>query len=245
MNSFLHDLVDTAEPAVASITDLPFDEVLSARSANCERHARGALIFRPGRFMTPFLIVSGALRVDAPGSDDSTVRLALPGDLLGLEQLSGRPQSCYGRAIVETIVAPVGPMPDSAWRELLVRRLLVQQAHVAQLGRLRYGPAPERIRALLLALTGWLGPDARRLSGPSPVPEAVLPVCELPRLNDMASITDTTPETVSRVVSSMRRSGLIEAAGARRVRLSEALVQAACALPKGMTRSRTTVDADD
>ena len=42
-----------------------------------ERHARGALIFRPGRFVTPFLIVDGAIRLDHPTADDSTVLLAL------------------------------------------------------------------------------------------------------------------------------------------------------------------------
>ena len=208
-----------------------------------ERHARGKLIFRPGRFITPFLVVDGAVRIDHPASDDSTVLLALPGDLLGLEQLQGRPQSTFGRAIVETIIAPLGPMPDALWRELLVNRLIVRQEHAAQLGRLRHGPAPERVRALLLLLAG------RATYGPfksnAPLPQHDLMGCELPRLSDMAALTDTAPETVSRVISSMRRTGLVIREAGRRVRLSPNLVYVAGEMPRGMTRSRVRDDEDE
>ena len=204
-----------------------------------ERHARGALIFRPGRFVTPFLIVDGAIRLDHPTADDSTVLLALPGDLLGLEQLHGRPQSTFGRAIVDTIIAPLGPMPDAAWRELLVNRLIVRQEHAAQLGRLRFGPAPERIRALLLLLAGRATYGPLRSTQQPTGAEDDRMSCELPRLSDMAALTDIAPETVSRVISSMRRTGMIAREAGRRVRLSTQLVYVAGEMPRGMTRSRT------
>lgn len=229
---------------LAGVVDVHAREALAPAH---EHHARGTLIFRPGRFVTPFLVVDGAVRIDHPAADDSTVLLALPGDLLGLEQLQGRPQSTFGRAIVDTIVAPLGPMPDSSWRELLVNRLIVRQEHAAQLGRLRFGPASERIRALLLLLAG------RATYGPfksnAPLPHHDLMSCELPRLSDMAALTDTAPETVSRVISSMRRSGMITREAGRRVRLSSQLVYVAGEMPRGMTRSRVmpadTADHDE
>ena len=80
-----------------------------------ERHARGALIFRPGRFVTPFLIVDGAIRLDHPTADDSTVLLALPGDLLGgaAEQVGQRvvylePAVVGGVALHDLLVEQVG-----------------------------------------------------------------------------------------------------------------------------------------
>ena len=63
--------------------------------------------------------------------------------------------------------------------------------------------------------------------------------CELPRLSDMAALTDIAPETVSRVISSMRRTGMIAREAGRRVRLSTQLVYVAGEMPRGMTRSRT------
>jgi DNA-binding IclR family transcriptional regulator len=62
----------------------------------------------------------------------------------------------------------------------------------------------------------------------------------------MAALTDTAPETVSRVISSMRRGGMITRETGRRVRLSAQLVYVAGEMPRGMTRSRVlrTEDAD-
>lgn len=207
--------------------------VITAALACCaeerETFARGELVFRAGRMQWPFVIVAGAMRLDPPAGDDSDVRLALPGDLLGFEQFCGLPQRASARSIVETVIAPLGPVAGDVLQALLVRQLVASHRRTAEQARLRFGPAAERIRALLLLLAGGVDGAA--------VPLA----CELPRLGDIAALTDTAPETASRVISNLRRGGLIAGGTAearRQVRIGPLMPLQAGEMPTGLTRSR-------
>jgi len=209
------------------------DDLLAWCGPARERFRRGELVFRAGRFQWPFVIVAGAMRLDLPAGDDSALHLALPGDLLGFEQLIGLPQSTCGRAIVETVIAPLGAVPEGLRQELLIRQLAASHRRTAEQGRLRFGPASERIRALLLMLA------QHEHAADEPM------CCELPRLSDIAALTDTAPETASRVLSSLRRSGLIASGGdadpQRSVQIGPLMHLRAGEMPTGMTRSRTGV----
>lgn len=85
-------------------------------------------------------------------------------------------------------------------QDLLVRQLLLGHQRTAEHGRLRFGSAPDRVRALLLMLAAadaapaWVD-DAYQSPPAQPIR------CELPRLSDIAALTGTAPETVSRVIS--------------------------------------------
>ncbi|MEX8493282.1 Crp/Fnr family transcriptional regulator [Sphaerotilus sp.] len=214
------------------VSSVRHDDLLAWCGPARERFRRGELVFRAGRFQWPFVIVAGAMRLDLPAGDDSALHLALPGDLLGFEQLIGQPQSTCGRAIVETVIAPLGAVPEGSRQDLLIRQLAASHRRAAEQGRLRFGPASERIRALLLMLAQ---PDHAH---------AEPMCCELPRLSDIAALTDTAPETASRVLSSLRRSGLIAAGGEdaqRSVQIGPLMHLRAGEMPAGMTRSRTGV----
>jgi CRP-like cAMP-binding protein len=210
---------------------------ITATLAHCsearETFPRGELVFRAGRMQWPFVIVAGAMRLDPPAGDDSDVRLALPGDLLGFEQFGGLPQRASARSIVETVIAPLGPVSGEMLQTLLVRQLIASHRRTAEQARLRFGPAAERIRALLLLLAPsdrGSAEDVRQ--------------CELPRLSDIAALTDTAPETASRVLSSLRRGGLITAGSdevQRSVRIGPLMSLRAGEMPTGMTRSRVDV----
>ena len=180
---------------------------------------RGAVIQQDGAICRPQMLISGGLRLDPASGSDAAVLLALPGTLVGLEALQGRPAVSRARAIVASVLAPVPVLDDGAWRDLLLRGLVTQQERAADLAGLRSGSAPERLRRLLLLLSV----DSRGGAGLSPWRSAT-PSCELPTLADMAALTDTTEETLSRVISAMRRRGDLVRDHGRRVRLDPQLL---------------------
>lgn len=189
---------------------------------------RGSLGLTAGWRARPYMIISGALRLDRPEDTSAAsgtgssgpVLLALAGDLIGLEGLQGRPALCTARAIVASVLAPLPDMSAGAWRELLLRSALGQQERAADLAGLRCGSASERVRRLLMLLAG----PSRGGAGLSPWRSAT-PSCEQPTLADMAALTDTAEETISRVICAMRRSGDLVRDSGRRVRLSPHLLE--------------------
>lgn len=223
----------TSTPRARAVPSLSLVPPQADPNAPVQMLARGDVLFEAGSFATPCRIVSGAVRMDPQGAHHDAVLLALPGDLLGLDALIGQPQSGSARAIVHTVVAPLPAMPDLAWRGLLVRSLVAQQNRGAELSRLRTGSAAERVGFLLRVLAGQIVHSGDAANTPRPDP-----VCELPTLADMAGVTGSAWETVSRVISAMRRCGMLQDVQARHVRLGQALLEEAEAFPTGMTRSR-------
>lgn len=188
---------------------------------------RGGLALSAGQSATPMMLISGALRLDRPADTASApVMLALPGDLIGLEGVKGD-RSPYGAlAIVSSVLAPLPTsMSEAAWCDLLMRSLVTQQERAVEVAQLRRGSAPERIRKLLLLLSiqsrGGAGVSPWRSSAPS---------CEQPTLADMAALTDTAVETISRVISAMRRTGDLVRDHGRRVRLDARVLHSDWAL---------------
>jgi CRP-like cAMP-binding protein len=213
-----------------SLTSLPFPGTAAhADGGESHRHAhraaasaieqaehllRGAAIQPGAEPPVPRMLISGALRLDPVAERAASVLLALPGSLIGLESLRRRPAVYAARAIVACVLAPLPHLDDAAWRDLLMRSLITQQERAAELAELRSGPVPERVRRLLVLLSQ----GSRGGAGLSPW-RAATPSCEQPTLADIAALTDTAEETVSRVLSAMRRQGDLVRDGGRRVRL--------------------------
>jgi hypothetical protein len=197
------------------------------------QYSRDRWVFRVGGQAVPSRVISGAVRIDGPGEEPDNMQIAWSGDLIGLEALYPSTPTCDVRAMVGTVIEPLGPMTDPQWRALLLNALLQRRSPGTSLGRLRIGRVGNRLRRMLLLLAGQ-GHDQNR----EPVDLSVPILCELPRLIDMATIAATSVESVSRVVSNMRRAGLIEKYGDHRVRLDASLLLGDAELPQGMTRSR-------
>lgn len=165
-------------------------------------------------------LVSGAVRLDGHTDDGLVfVQLALPGDLLGSELQADLPYAFTARAVVPCVIRRE-PMltphtQGEAWRQ--------QHRRCVEALRLRTGPAPQRLRALLLLLSA----STDVADGSDQV---------LPTLRDMAAMIDSAPETVSRILGGLRRCDVLQERQRKGARFDRDHLRD-CALPQGLTRS--------
>jgi hypothetical protein len=168
-------------------------------------------------------LVSGALRLDPREPQALPAQLALPGDQLGVEGLLGRSCPYRVRALVTSqLEALEPPASDAASLQRLSQVLAQQWRRAADMTRLRTGGVPDRVKCLLLMLGAGTSDSDGLL---------------LPRLRDFAAVVASTPESVSRVITNLRRLQLLEGRSERVQHLAtDALTH--CRLPGGMTNSR-------
>lgn len=193
----------------------------------------GARLYESGSLDGPgWQLLSGALRLDQGGfGRESLVQLALPGDLVGLEPLYGLPRRACATALVDCCLQKLHA-PDArntaAMSDMLAIALNQQWHRAADMAGLRTGSAPDRVKRLLLLLHG----DARSADVPGNPPATHA----LPRIKDIAALVDSAHETVSRILTGLRRLDVLQerhpcSASFNRQTLDD------CQLPKGMTRS--------
>lgn len=182
----------------------------------------GDTLYDAGEHGPVLQLQSGAVRLDGRTADGLVfVQLALPGDYLGLERDAGLPYAFTARAIVPCVVrhgTPASPLqadPAESWQQ--------QHRRCRETLQLRTGPAPERLRQLLLLLSGGVADDLRQ-------------DMPLPMLKDMAAIIDSAPETVSRILGSLRRSEVLSDRQPQQARFSRQVLRDSPLLP-GMSRS--------
>jgi len=148
------------------------------------------------------------------------VRLAGRGDLIGQEVLLRRP---YAAAAVACTPVQLCRIPAhlvdglASQQPALVRELMARWQHAledsaAWLAELATGPVRRRMLRLLDKLAGHAGPDA---------------VIWLPQRDEIGAMLDLTVETASRLVSRLRREGVLELMGARQARVDVTALQQA------------------
>lgn len=141
---------------------------------------------------------SGALRIDGAGADGRSelAHLALPGDYLGVEKLVGMRSSLTVRAITPAHLVAV-PVLDEAQRiQVLTDALIRGHQRCREVLNLRTGESTQRIKRLIHLLAQH--PEHGDQSGAT--------ACTLPSLKDMAFLVSLTPESVCRVLSSLRQT---------------------------------------
>lgn len=215
-----------------SQTDLGTEPIqLAAGERLCEAGSQDGLGWQ---------LLSGALRLDQGGSGrERLVQLALPGDLVGLEPLCGLPRQVSAIALVDCCVRELLPSEagqDGAVARLLATALTQQWQRAADMSGLRTGPTPERVRRLMLMLQSRPGDDADAGPLPTAHPHA------LPRIKDIAALVDSAHETVSRILSGLRRLQVLDERHTQFARFDRQRLDD-CLLPKGMTRSSPWVRA--
>lgn len=153
---------------------------------------RGESIHTSGDPGQAWRVVSGAVRLDASGPDGPMfASLALPGDVIGAEALVGGRYAFGARALTPSVLTP-WKVPKTS----LLGLFASTQRRAAEVLALRGGRAADRVARLLRLLEG---------NGASTTGNHI----EMPRLRDVADITDLTIETVSRVtILPARAAGL-------------------------------------
>ena len=154
--------------------------------------------------------------------DRRIVRLAGRGDLIGQEALLQRPYADEAIActpvqlcrIPRTLIDELSRGQDSLPRELMLRWQVALDAAEAWVADLSTGPARRRLLRLLLRLS-----QQAEAGG----------LIWLPRREEMGAMLDMTVETASRLISALRREGVLELVPQRSARLNAAVLHRALA----------------
>lgn len=186
------------------------DKHLMSPSADVQSVAveRGETIYEAGVEGMSWRVVSGTVRLDQPGPDGlQFAGMAVTGDVIGAETLLFGRYTFSARALSACVLEPW--MVDQAHQPsgpLLLSMLAATERRMADVLALRSGKAGDRIRRLFEFMTGGLvrGRKTAQLA--------------LPRLKDIAEITDLSVETVSRTISHLGADGTLDVSGRYRAR---------------------------
>lgn len=169
----------------------------------------GEFIYGAGKEGIAWRIRSGAVRLDRissiPNSPSGTetrsfAGLALAGDVIGAETLLFGHYSFEAHALGNGTLEPWLAPETALSGESLLQTLAAAERRAADALSLRVGEAFGRVRQLILLL-------ARERSN------AAVKLISIPGLRDMAEMTGLTVETVSRAISHLRKSGLLQKNG--------------------------------
>jgi CRP-like cAMP-binding protein len=183
------------------------------------RYGRGGRLYRSGGSPNYlFTVREGLVKLERylPDGTQRIVRLARPGDLIGLEALLGTPYG-HDAVVLEPVLACRIPVD-------VIKELDRQVPEFAQ-------KLMERWQRALTEADSWL---TGRATGSTQVRVARLLIhlvgddpegsCYLPGREYIAAIIGTATETASRVVAEFRRSGFIEESGPHRVRVDQGML---------------------
>ena len=154
-------------------------------------------IYHAGQTGIPWRVISGAVRLDRTGAEGySFAGLALPGDVIGAEVLLSGNYAYEAHALDECHLQPWLPDATKPSGDALLRTLAAIERRAADALALRCGEAFDRVRRLFQLLAGEANKNrAVRIA--------------IPRLKDMAEMTGLTVETVSRIISQLKKTGLL------------------------------------
>lgn len=171
-------------------------------------------------------VQSGALRIDSASDGDASrfMRLALPGDVIGVEQWVGTDDALSFRALTPVCLTQVRAK-GAPMMHILMETVVIAHQRCREVVSLRTGPVSQRVKCLLLMFADSVHPEAKSTAE-----------CALPQLSDMADILDAAPETVSRVFSSMRQLDYLQDRKPYKARFSSLALRAQALIP-GMTAS--------
>ncbi|MBT9487097.1 MAG: Crp/Fnr family transcriptional regulator [Rubrivivax sp.] len=169
-----------------------------------------------------YTIRSGLVRFERSNArgDRRIVRIAGRGDLIGQEALLQRPYADEAVACTElqlcriprTLVDQLAQGRDSLPRELMLRWQQALDAAESWVSDLSTGPARRRLLQLL-----------QRLALHADAADQIW----LPRRDEIGAMLDMTLETASRLVSQMRREGVLELLPGRSAQLDRPALQRA------------------
>jgi CRP/FNR family nitrogen fixation transcriptional regulator len=166
------------------------------------RVAIGERVHEAGAEGVAWRVASGAVRLDRVGAEGrSFAGLALRGDVIGAESMVFGRYSFEASAIGDCELEPWPPAGREVSGASLLQTLAATERRAADALALRAGEAFDRVRQLCLLLARDRADGRREVT--------------IPGLKDMAEITGLTVETVSRAMSQLRKSGMLQRHGRR------------------------------
>lgn len=166
------------------------------------RIAIGERIHEAGAEGIAWRVASGAVRLDRVAAGGrSFAGLALRGDVIGAESMVFGRYSFEASAIGDCELEPWLPVGREVSGASLLQTLAATERRAADALALRAGEAFDRVRQLCLLLARDRADGRREVT--------------IPGLKDMAEITGLTVETVSRAMSQLRKSGMLQRHGRR------------------------------
>lgn len=165
-----------------------------------ESVAAGQTIYAHSMTGSAWRVVSGSVRLDRlePSGEHNFANLAIKGDIIGAETLLFDRYSFTATALTHCLLTPWPEGSNAPAGESLLQTMAKAERRAADVIALRCGQAAERVRRLVLLLAAPEDANPRQLH------------VTLPPRQDMADITALTLETVSRMVSGLRRAGILK-----------------------------------
>jgi CRP-like cAMP-binding protein len=155
----------------------------------------GEHIFAAGDHGLAWRVGQGIVRLDSitAAGQSAFANLAISGDIIGCEAMLSRIYAFSATALTQCELSPWPEGPGAVAGESLLKSLATAQRRAADIVALRGGQAIDRVIGLLRLLADRAG-------------RVVLPARQ-----DMADITNLRFETISRVIKTLERSGVIAA----------------------------------
>lgn len=190
-------------------------------------------VLAPAELRQLWRVASGALRIDSAPKGETArfVRLALPGDVIGVEQWVGSNDSLALRALIATRLTPV-EVTGEPMMQILMETVVVAHQRCREVVTLRSGPVAKRLKALLLMFA-----QETSITSSDECPRSS--DFQVPHLADLSDIVDAAPETVSRVFASMRELDFLQDRRPQKARFSSQVLRDLDILP-GMSAPRHT-----
>ncbi|MFN3985764.1 MAG: Crp/Fnr family transcriptional regulator [Rhodocyclaceae bacterium] len=169
------------------------------------RVERGQVVYHAGEQGVAWRIVSGSVRLDREAAHGGAFAgLSLAGDVIGAETLLFGSYTYTAQALSGCVIEPWCEPAEARLGESMLRLLAAAERRMADILTVRSGKAGDRVGGLLSLLGSSGG------------------VFKLPRLRDIADITDLTIETVSRTLQALDEGGLVRVEGQRQRRRIDA-----------------------
>jgi CRP-like cAMP-binding protein len=167
-------------------------------------------------------VESGALRIDSTDAHgaSSFVKMALPGDLIGVERLVGVTDHFDVQALTTSRLLPLSLFNEADLKQLLVESVAKGYQRSRELATLRTGSTEARVQRLLVMLAH--NKDGQHTAATT---------CALPSLGDMATIVSAARESVCRALANLRQINFLQECNPtlskhRRLKLREHRLQA-------------------
>lgn len=164
-------------------------------------------------------VASGALRIDSALKNESArfVRLALPGDFIGVERWAGTDDRLTMQALVDTRVNAVHAT-GLPMMQILMETVVLNHQRCREVVSLRTGAVTKRLRALF-----WMFAQVASHQGVTGDSQAS--GFSVPRVADISDLVDAAPATVSRALKSFEDLVFFQEGRQPKARLSSRMMR--------------------